>query len=105
MSDDGPDAFQDTISRIDREARPEGVVTFLFDLLHVDGDDLLDRRSSTRRQARCDRAAAEDPAVVTSDPAEARVLDEALAAGHEGVVVKERRRSTAPAAAARPGAR
>ena len=42
MGDDGPAAFQDTVSRIDNEARARGVVTFLFDLLHVDGDDLLD---------------------------------------------------------------
>src|ERR687891_641940 len=42
MSDDGPAAFQETVSRIDTDAPPEGIVTFLFDLLHVDGDDLLD---------------------------------------------------------------
>jgi DNA ligase 1 len=42
MGDDGPAAFQQTVSQIDSDAPPEGVVTFLFDLLHVDGEDLLD---------------------------------------------------------------
>jgi DNA ligase-1 len=38
----GPAAFQETVAQIDSDAPPEGVVTFLFDLLHVVGDDLLD---------------------------------------------------------------
>ena len=38
MGQDGPAAFQDTVSRIDSEAPPEGIVTFLFDLLHVVSD-------------------------------------------------------------------
>lgn len=42
MGEHGPAAFQDTVSRIDASAPPEGVVTFLFDLLRVDGGDLLD---------------------------------------------------------------
>ena len=42
MGEAGPASFQETVSRIDRDAPPEGVVTFLFDLLHVDGEDLLD---------------------------------------------------------------
>ena len=42
MGDDGPAAFQHTVSQIDSDAPPEGIVTFLFDVLHVDGDDLLD---------------------------------------------------------------
>jgi DNA ligase 1 len=91
MGDDGPAAFQDTVSRIDSEAPPEGVVTFLFDLLHVDGEDLLDAPLE-ERAARLDGIAPQlkIPSVVTSDPAEAeRMLDEALRAGHEGVVVKD----------------
>ena len=91
MSEDGPAAFQDTVSRIDREALPEGIVTFLFDLLHVDGDDLLDAPLE-QRASRLEAIAPSlrIPALVTSDPAEgARVLDEALRAGHEGVVVKD----------------
>jgi DNA ligase-1 len=91
MGDDGPAAFQDTVSQIDGDAPPEGIVTFLFDLLHVDGKDLLDEPLH-ERAARLAALATElkIPGVVTSDPAEAqRVLDEALAAGHEGVVVKD----------------
>jgi DNA ligase-1 len=91
MADDGPAAFQDTVSRIDSEAPPEGIVTFLFDLLHVDGDDLLDTPLS-ERAARLEAIAPHlrIPAVVTSDPGDGeRVLEEALRAGHEGVVVKD----------------
>jgi DNA ligase-1 len=91
MSDDGPAAFQDTVARIDTDAQPEGITTFLFDLLHVDGEDLLD----TPLQERSERLAAiapqlKIPGTFTSDPAEGqRVLDDALSAGHEGVVVKD----------------
>jgi DNA ligase 1 len=87
----GPAAFQETVSRIDRDAPPEGIVTFLFDLLHVDGEDLLDTPLEERAK-RLEAIASElkIPAVVTSDPDEAqRALDEALEAGHEGVVVKD----------------
>jgi DNA ligase-1 len=91
MGDDGPAAFQDTVSRIDNDARPEGIQTFLFDLLHVDGDDLLDVPLE-QRAARLEEIAPElrVPGVITSDPEKGQlVLDEALAAGHEGVVVKD----------------
>ncbi len=40
MGDGGPAAFQETVSMIDAGAPPEGVTTFLFDLLHVDGENL-----------------------------------------------------------------
>jgi len=65
--------------------------TFLFDLLHVDGEDLLDVPLE-QRLARLEAIAPElkVPGVITSDPEEGqRVLDEALSAGHEGVVVKD----------------
>ena len=91
MSEDGPAAFQDTVSRIDAEAAPEGIVTFLFDLLHVDGEDLLDTPLE-ERASRLQAVAPQHviPRTLTSDPAEGeRVLAEALAAGHEGVVVKD----------------
>jgi DNA ligase-1 len=91
MADGGPAAFQDTVARIDREAPPVGVTTFLFDLLHVDGEDLLDAPLETRT-ARLEAIAQElkIPGVLTSDPALAeRTLDEALLAGHEGIVVKD----------------
>jgi DNA ligase 1 len=90
LGEDGPAAFQDTVSRIDREA-PEGVVTFLFDVLHVDGEDLLDvplEQRAARLEAIAPRLKV--PGVLTSDPEAAqRVLEEALRAGHEGVVVKD----------------
>jgi DNA ligase 1 len=91
MGDDGPAAFQDTVSQIDGEAPPEGVSTFLFDVLHIDGDDLLDTPLE-ERAAKLDRIAPQlkIPSVVTSDPKTAqRVLEDALRAGHEGVVVKD----------------
>jgi len=91
MGENGPGAFQETASRIDRDAPPEGIVTFLFDLLHVDGEDLLDsplEERATRLEATAPHL--KIPAVLTSDADEAqRVLDEALRAGHEGVVVKD----------------
>jgi DNA ligase 1 len=77
--------------RIDLEAPPEGVVTFLFDLLHVDGEDLVDTPLE-ERAARLEAIAPhlKIPGVLTSDPETAQgVLDEALNAGHEGVVVKD----------------
>jgi DNA ligase 1 len=91
MGDHGPAAFQDTVSQIDSGAPPEGIVTFLFDLLHVEGDDLLDTPLE-ERAARLDAIAPQlrIPSVLTSDPdAAQRVLDDALRAGHEGIVVKD----------------
>ena len=91
MAEHGPAAFQDTVSQIDREAPPEGIVTFLFDVLHVEGEDLLDTPLE-ERAARLERIAPDlrIPSVITSDPETAqRVLDEALRAGHEGIVVKD----------------
>jgi len=91
MSDDGPAPFQDTVARIDSDARPEGIATFLFDVLHVDGEDLLDLPLE-KRTARLAALAPQlkIPGTITTDAAEAqRVLEDALAAGHEGVVVKD----------------
>jgi DNA ligase 1 len=91
MSDHGPASFQETVSQIDSAAPPEGVVTFLFDLLHLDGDDLLDTPLEGRAE-RLERIAGHlrIPSVVTSDPETAQgVLEESLRAGHEGIVVKD----------------
>ena len=91
MWDEGPGSFQHTVSQIDSGAPPEGIVTFLFDLLHLDGEDLLDLPLH-ERAARL-KSIAPDlkiPGVFTSDADEAQgVLDQSLAAGHEGVVVKD----------------
>jgi DNA ligase-1 len=91
MGEHGPAAFQDTVSQIDSDAPPEGIVTFLFDVLHLEGDDLLDTPLE-ERAARLTGIAPhlKIPSVVTSDPEAAeRVLDDALRAGHEGIVVKD----------------
>ncbi len=91
MDANGPASFQDTVSQIDSDAPPEGIVTFLFDLLHLDGEDLLDT-PLIQRAERLEALAPQlkIPGVITSDPVEAqRVLDDSLAAGHEGVVVKD----------------
>jgi DNA ligase 1 len=91
MGEHGPAAFQETVSQIDNAAPPEGVVTFLFDVLHVDGDDLLDAPLEERAE-RLEGMAPHlrIPCVVTSDPETAQhVLDEALGAGHEGIVAKD----------------
>jgi DNA ligase 1 len=91
MDEAGPAAFQDTVSRIDRDAPPQGIVTFLFDVLHLEGQDLLD----VPLEQRAEKLASivpelKIPSVLTDDAEEAqRVLDESLAAGHEGVVVKD----------------
>jgi DNA ligase 1 len=91
MDERGPAPFQYTVSQIDSEAPPEGIVTFLFDLLHLDGADLLDVPLH-ERIARLDAIAGplRIPGITTSDPATAeRMLEDALRAGHEGVVVKD----------------
>jgi DNA ligase-1 len=91
MGPEGPAAFQETVSLIDSDAPPEGVVTFLFDLLHLDGEDLLDLPLD-QRAARLHALAPQlaIPRTITDDPAEgARVEQDALSAGHEGVVVKD----------------
>jgi ATP-dependent DNA ligase len=74
---------------LDGEALGGG--TFLFDLLHVDGEDLLDTPLERRQELLAALAPElKVPGTFTSDAGEAElVLDEALAAGHEGVVVKD----------------
>jgi DNA ligase 1 len=91
MRADGPAAFQDTVARIDRNPAPEGMTAFLFDALHLDGDDLLDT-PLRERAARLELVAPhlKIPGALTSDPEEGRrVLESSLLAGHEGVVVKD----------------
>jgi len=92
-----PRPFQETMSRFGsrvnveqaRAALPLSV--FFFDLLHVDGEDLLDRPARERARALTERvpAALRVPRVETDDLEEARgFLVGALERGHEGVLVK-----------------
>jgi DNA ligase-1 len=60
-----------------------------FDCLHLDGDDLLDRPARERFAALAATGAVQVRRLETAAAAEAeRFLAEALAAGHEGVMVK-----------------
>jgi DNA ligase-1 len=89
-ADGRPEPFQVTSSRIASGA--PGVVPVFFDILHLDGEDLLDAPLGERDAALL--RAVPDPAlrvarVVTGDAAAAQAhFDAALAAGQEGVVVK-----------------
>ncbi|QYM65352.1 ATP-dependent DNA ligase [Microbacterium sp. Se5.02b] len=101
--DGGPRPFQETMSRFGAEVSRELVLRpWFFDVLHVDGRDLLDEPLVTRL-SELERVAGDwrMPGVVTDDPAAAEQLSlDALAAGHEGVVVKA---IDAPYAAGRRG--
>ncbi len=88
-----PYRFQDTMSRFGRDdATTHAMVMsgFFFDVLHVDGEDLLDRPLHERADLLAGIVGPyRVPAVRTDDPAVARAfLDDALATGHEGVMVK-----------------
>jgi DNA ligase-1 len=85
-----PRAFQETASRTAMSAGV-AVTPYFFDVLHLDGRDLLDA-SGVERLAALDAVVPEEhrvARVVTDDPAVAEEFArEALARGHEGVVVK-----------------
>jgi DNA ligase-1 len=90
LRDDGrPEPFQVTSSRIASGA--SGVMPVFFDILHVDGEDLLDAPLARRVEA-LEAAVSQElrvPRLITADLAAAQGhFDAALAAGHEGVVVK-----------------
>jgi ATP-dependent DNA ligase I len=105
-----PRPFQETASRAasrgDTAALRESVplTPFFFDALHLDGRDLLDLPASERIAAiePLVPVGAWVPRIVTDDAATAQVFfDDALARGHEGVVVKS---LSAPYEAGRRGA-
>jgi DNA ligase-1 len=95
--DGRPQPFQVTAARFGRKVdvaaarAAQPVHVFMFDVLHLDGDDLIDRPTADRLElldgvvpasARVDR-------LVTDDAAAAEAfLQATLAAGHEGVMVK-----------------
>ncbi|WP_285244997.1 ATP-dependent DNA ligase [Pseudarthrobacter sp. fls2-241-R2A-127] len=89
--DGGPRPFQETMARFGADAVRETVLhPWFFDVLHIDGRDLLDEPLSTRIEV-LERIAPGHriPGEITADPDVAeRVSRDALAAGHEGVVVK-----------------
>ena len=109
MRDGRPVPFQDSASRTAttgdvtalRERWP--LTVMFFDALHLDGQDLLDRPARERFAALEAVAGAHlVPRIVTDDPVEAAAFaNRMLAAGHEGVVVKD---LEAPYAAGRRGA-
>ncbi|MCB0908879.1 MAG: ATP-dependent DNA ligase [Nocardioidaceae bacterium] len=98
-----PRAFQETASRT-AQAAGVAVTPYFFDVLRVDDRDLLDA-TGTQRQEVLAALVPERwrvPRVVTADAADAATfLRDAIAAGHEGVVVKS---LAAPYAAGRRGA-
>jgi len=85
-----PVPFQETASRA-LSAGGLGLTPWWFDVLHLDGRDLLDEPLS-QRAAVLSALVPEDqraPRLITSSPAEAAEFQAAaLAHGHEGVVVK-----------------
>jgi DNA ligase-1 len=106
--DGRPHPFQVTGSRFaTRDAAVHGAVPLtpmLFDVLHLDGEDLLDRPGSERAPV-LEALLAQPSRVPRLDEADAEAatvfFDAALQAGHEGVVVKA---LAAPYEAGRRGA-
>lgn len=95
LDDDGsPRRFQDTMGDFGAEtavARGSGLQPFFFDVLHA-GGSLVDEPLAVRRQVleATVPAANRLPTIVTADVVEAEAfLDRAIAAGHEGVMVKD----------------
>ena len=89
--DGGPRPFQETMARFGADAARATVLhPWFFDVLHIDGRDLLDEPLSVRIEV-LERIAPEHriPGEITADAAVAeRVSRDALASGPEGVVVK-----------------
>ena len=96
--DHRPAPFQTTMRRFGRRLNVERMraelplASYYFDCLHLDGDDLIDRSGAARRAILRDLLpeSAVVPGIVSSSVREARAfIDEALAAGHEGVMAKD----------------
>jgi DNA ligase-1 len=95
--DGRPRPFQETASRfgsrsdVERLRRARPLTPFLFDVLHLDGEDLVDLplAERTRALAAVVPADARVPRLESpSDEEAAGFLHEAVARGHEGVMVK-----------------
>jgi DNA ligase-1 len=107
VAEDGrPRPFQETASRTAQggaEGWTSTVTPFFFDLLHLDGRDLLDSPGTQRVAALETLVPAEHrvPRLVTSSPEDASAFAAAaIRDGHEGVVIKD---LSAPYAAGRRG--
>src|SRR4029079_18362714 len=92
LDEDGaPRPFQETMSRFGADAVRETLLhPWFFDVLHIDGRDLLDEPLSTRIDV-LERIAPEHPIpgeINAGGTVAERVSRDALASGHEGVVVK-----------------
>ena len=90
----GSERFQDSMSRFGSGAAESSdpLTAFFFDCLLLDGTDLIDVPLLERREALLATLppAALVGSIITDDPDEADVFfDEAVAAGYEGVVVKD----------------
>ncbi|MCQ4120570.1 ATP-dependent DNA ligase [Rhodococcus tibetensis] len=104
LTDSGrPRPFQETMSRFGAESARELLLhPYFFDCLHLDGADLLDAPLAQRLDA-LESVAPQHriPGLLRPDTdAAAGHFDDALAAGHEGVMVKS---LSAPYAAGRRG--
>ena len=107
--DGRPEPFQITGARTASSRDPAQLreqtplTTYVFDVLHIDGTSLLDEPLSARRDV-LDRILPPEnrvASVVTEDPDIAqRFFDDQIAAGHEGVVIKD---LASPYAAGRRG--
>lgn len=90
--DGTPGSFQDSMSRFGTDDTSRRLTPFYFDILHLDGADLIDRPTLERRTALESAVPADQriDAIVTADPGEAAAyFDEAVGAFYEGVVIKQ----------------
>ena len=102
-SDGRPKPFQETGSRTASHLDPTvarartALTTYLFDILHLDGADLIDEPGRVRRQTLetavplthlTPRLQVDDVADPSQVDAATTFADDAVARGHEGVVVK-----------------
>jgi ATP-dependent DNA ligase I len=108
--DSRPHPFQVTAGRLGSKLDVERLraslplTLFLFDVLHVDGEDLVDHAAGERQEVlvRLVPESLRIPRLVTDDPAAAsEFLDRTVERGHEGVLVKS---LTSPYEAGRRGA-
>lgn len=94
--DDGgaPRRFQDTMGDFGADGgaeRGSGLQAFFFDVLHA-GSSVVDEPLSVRRELLAEIVpdSSRMPSIVTADATEAQqFLDRSIAAGHEGVMVKQ----------------